>query len=103
MPESSTNNEDDDTPSVHSAEDDNSDDGGHNMNDIQMVIIDTNGIFHHTIQPCSCPSVHQDVHIQLLRMGLFSATLIKPSTAFTFNLLDYFYVEPWNVSRSMIS
>jgi len=45
--------------------------------------------FHHHIQSC------QDLptSIQLFRHGLFSASVIQPKTAFTFDVLDHFYMD----------
>jgi CxC2 like cysteine cluster associated with KDZ transposases len=56
------------------------------------VIAHSNGIFQHHIQWCACHrSAHH--HVQLFRHGLFSASLVCPKTAFTFDVLDHFYMD----------
>ena len=55
-----------------------------------LVIAHSNGVFHHRIQWCACLSAPH--HIQLFRHGLFSASVIRPKTTFTFDVLDHFYM-----------
>jgi CxC2 like cysteine cluster associated with KDZ transposases len=57
-----------------------------------MVIVDTNGIFHHHVWWCACPERPRP-DISLFRMGLFPATLTKPKTVFTFNVLEAFHMD----------
>src|SRR5882724_10023309 len=57
-----------------------------------LVIAHSNGVFHHHIQWCACPG-SAPYHIQLFRHGLFLASVIHPKTAFTFDVLDHFYMD----------
>src|SRR5882724_8753664 len=57
-----------------------------------LVIAHSNGVFHHCIQWCACLASAPH-HIQLFRHGLFSASVIRPKTAFTFDVLDHFYMD----------
>jgi len=57
-----------------------------------LVIAHSNGVFHHHIQWCAFPGSAPH-HIQLFRHGLFSASVIRPKTAFTFDVLDHFYMD----------
>jgi hypothetical protein len=59
---------------------------------VKMVIVTSNGVFRRRIRWCRCHSA-PDNHIQLLRLHLFSASIDRPSTAFTFQLLDHFYID----------
>jgi CxC2 like cysteine cluster associated with KDZ transposases len=67
-----------------------------------MVIAHSNGIFHHRIQWCVCTGCAQP-HIQLLRHGLFSASLVRPETAFTFDVLDNFYMDSMECKTACFS
>jgi len=57
-----------------------------------LVIAHSNGVFHHHIQWCACPGSAPH-HIQLFRHGLFSDSVVCPKTAFTFDVLDHFYMD----------
>lgn len=57
-----------------------------------MVIVDCSGVHQRRISWCYCSGA-PDKHIQLLRGRLFPATTKRPSTAFTFNVLDYFHID----------
>jgi hypothetical protein len=64
-----------------------------------MVIVDTNGVFSQRVRWCACPDqLRRDM--VLFRMGLFPATLDKPKTAFTFQLLDYFHLDQMECKTS---
>ena len=56
-----------------------------------LVIAHSNGVFHHRIQWCACLGLPH--HMQLFRHGLFSASLVRPKTAFTFDILEHFYMD----------
>jgi hypothetical protein len=58
----------------------------------RLVVVTSTGAFRHRIRWCQCPGA-ADPHIQLLRLQLFSATIKRPSTAFTFNVLDHFHID----------
>jgi hypothetical protein len=57
-----------------------------------MVMVTSTGIFRRRIRWCKCPGT-ADAHIQLLRLNLFSASIDRPSTAFTFDVLDHFHID----------
>ncbi|KAF8430922.1 hypothetical protein L210DRAFT_3508110 [Boletus edulis BED1] len=54
-----------------------------------LTIVDVTGVHFITVNYCHCPG-SLPVHQQLLRGRLFPATLQRPSTAFTFHVLDDF-------------
>src|SRR6202000_2813134 len=57
-----------------------------------LVIVDTSGIHQLRISWCQC-STAEEPHIQLVRNHLFPASIKRPSTTFTFSLLDYFHID----------
>jgi hypothetical protein len=57
-----------------------------------MVIVDKTGVYHHHVRWCACQGRPRP-DILLFRMGLFSATLHDPKTAFTFDALQYFHID----------
>ena len=60
--------------------------------DTVLVIVDRGGVFWHTTRWCACKD-HPAKHIQLFRMGLYSTSIHKPGTVFTFQLLQYFHLD----------
>ena len=62
-------------------------------------VIDTAGVFRHTVRWCYCRG-GLDRPTQLFQMGLFPASLQRPETAFTFNVLDYFHIDAMECSTS---
>ncbi len=52
-----------------------------------LTIVHVNGVHHMGIKWCTCPNAPLK-HIQLLRMGLYPASIRNPKTAFTFHVLD---------------
>src|SRR5882724_11403938 len=67
-----------------------------------LVIAHSNGVFHHHIQWCAFPGSPPH-HIQLFRHGLFSASVIWPKTAFTFDVLDHFYMDAMECKTAGLS
>jgi hypothetical protein len=57
-----------------------------------LVIVDTSGVHQLRISWCRCENAAEP-HIQLLRSRFFPASIKRPSTAFTFSLLDYFHID----------
>ena len=57
-----------------------------------LVVVDISGVHQLQVGWCQC-SVASDHHIQLLRSRLFPASVKRPSTAFTFAVLDYFHID----------
>ncbi|KDQ56925.1 hypothetical protein JAAARDRAFT_194870 [Jaapia argillacea MUCL 33604] len=54
-----------------------------------MTIVDLLGVHELTVNLCQCPSKPEDT-VQLLDMGLYPASVVRPSSTFTFNVLDDF-------------
>lgn len=57
-----------------------------------LVIVDTSGVHQLHISWCQCKTAAEP-HVQLLRSRFFPASIKRPSTAFTFSLLDYFHID----------
>lgn len=57
-----------------------------------LVIVDTSGVHQLRIGWCQCETAAEP-HIQLLRNRFFPASIKRPSTAFTFTLLDHFHID----------
>ena len=57
-----------------------------------LIIVDSLGVFRHRIGWCQCSDV-QDRKMQLFRDCLFPASLDQPASAFTFAVLDHFYID----------
>ncbi|KAI6014702.1 hypothetical protein EDC04DRAFT_2870634 [Pisolithus marmoratus] len=69
-----------------------------------MTIVHTKGIFTHEISWCSCPgSDPNDWHLELLWGQLFPASISKPKTAFTFDVLNHFLVDALECKTSAMS
>jgi len=69
-----------------------------------MTIIHTDGIFIHEVAWCSCPGEDpKSWHLHLLRERLFSASITKPKTAFTFDVLDHFLIDALECKTSAMS
>lgn len=60
--------------------------------DTTLTLVHVNGIFKHRVQWCSCPNA-KTKFLQLFHTRLFSASFKQPKTAFTFDLLDYYYID----------
>lgn len=58
----------------------------------QLVCVDISGIHCRQVKWCICPNA-PDHNIQLFQMRLFSSSIRRPSTVFTFNVLDEFHIE----------
>lgn len=57
-----------------------------------LVIVDTLGVHQLQTNWCQCKTAPEP-HIQLLRNRFFPASIKRPSTAFTFSVLDYFHID----------
>ncbi|KAI6027080.1 hypothetical protein EDC04DRAFT_2869194 [Pisolithus marmoratus] len=69
-----------------------------------MTIVHTEGIFTHKISWCSCPGSDPiDWHLSLLREQLFPASMSKPKTAFTFDVLNHFLIDALECKTSAMS
>ncbi|KAI6097097.1 hypothetical protein F5141DRAFT_1205735 [Pisolithus sp. B1] len=70
----------------------------------QMTIVHTEGIFSHEVWVCKCPgSDPNDWHLDLLHQRLFPASISKPKTAFTFDVLDHFLIDALECKTSAMS
>ncbi|KAI0245727.1 hypothetical protein BJV78DRAFT_1092930, partial [Lactifluus subvellereus] len=58
-----------------------------------LVIISSTGIFHQSIQWCPCAKSLAQYTQLLLHAKLFSASFKNPKTAFTFEVLNHFWVN----------
>jgi CxC2 like cysteine cluster associated with KDZ transposases len=57
-----------------------------------MVVVDCGVVHQRRIQWCHCSDAPER-HIQLLQHGLYPASLHRPKTAFTFQVLQYFWID----------
>jgi hypothetical protein len=64
-----------------------------------LVIVHTTGVFQHTVRWCTCSTAPKH-DIQLLRSSLFPASMKLPRTAFTFDVLDHFYIDSMECKTS---
>ena len=64
-----------------------------------ITIVHTTGVHKRHVRWCHCPSAASRP-IQLLRMRLYPSSVKKPQTAFTFSVLDYFYVDSMECKTS---
>ena len=57
------------------------------------MVFDLAGVFRLVVRYCNCGNMGSSVpkYTQLLRARWFPATIDRPSTAFTFGLLDFFH------------
>ena len=67
-----------------------------------LVIVDTSGVHQLHIGWCWCKAAAEP-HIQLLCNCYFPASTKRPSTAFTFSLLDYFHIDSVECKTSALS
>ncbi|KAI6097514.1 hypothetical protein F5141DRAFT_1190883 [Pisolithus sp. B1] len=69
-----------------------------------MTIVHTEGILSHEVLVCKCPgSDPNDWHLDLLCQRLFPASISKPKTAFTFDVLDHFLIDALECKTSAMS
>jgi hypothetical protein len=61
-------------------------------NEMTICIVDVIGVFHHKFRWCCCEDTEPS-YAQLLRLGLYPASMERPETAFTFSVLDYFCID----------
>lgn len=61
-------------------------------NETLICVVDVLGVFQHKLRWCCCQEP-EPAYAQLLRLGLYPASIERPETAFTFSLLDYFHID----------
>jgi len=57
-----------------------------------LVLVDVSGVHQLIVSWCCCPNA-PDQATQLFQHRLFPASTSKPSTAFTFGVLEYFHID----------
>ena len=67
-----------------------------------LVIIDSAGVFQHRVVWCTCGG-NIDQTMQLFQEQLFPATHRRPKSAFTFNVLDQFYIDAMECKTTAMS
>lgn len=67
-------------------------DGWEDLEADVIVIVDCSGVYQRRIGWCNCREAPAR-YLQLLRSRLYPASLKRPKTAFTFNVLEYFHVD----------
>jgi len=67
-----------------------------------LVVVDVSGVHQLQIGWCRCKDAPA-ADIQLLRRRLFPASISNPSTAFTFGLLNHFYIDSVECKTSALS
>lgn len=72
---------------------------GSPFGDRAITVIHINGVFTTSVRFCHCPGAAAD-HEQLFANRLFPSTFDRPSTAFTFQLLDYFAIDAMECKTS---
>jgi hypothetical protein len=75
------------------------DDQDSDADDTVLVIVHSTGVFQHRVRWCTCSSAPKH-NIQLLHSALFPASMKLPRTAFTFDVLDHFYVDSMECKTS---
>lgn len=53
-----------------------------------LVVVHTTGVFQHRVRWCTCSGCPKR-HFQLLQTGLYPASMRRPKTVFTFDVLDH--------------
>ncbi|KAG6377669.1 hypothetical protein JVT61DRAFT_14434 [Boletus reticuloceps] len=75
-----------------------------NMSSQHFTVVDSAGIFVHTVKWCQCKGATQeDKHLELLRERLFPAIITNPQTAFTFDVLEEFLIDSLECKTSTFS
>jgi hypothetical protein len=62
------------------------------LKDSSINIVHTTGVFGHKVRWCRCPNASEKT-VQLFQMRLFPASHIRPESAFTFDVLNHFYID----------
>jgi len=67
--------------------------------DRTMTLIHVNGLFEHCVRFCRCEGAIPQ-HEQLFNHRLFSSTFDRPETAFTLDVLDYYWIDAMECKTS---
>ncbi|KAG1732283.1 hypothetical protein EDB19DRAFT_1587192, partial [Suillus lakei] len=68
-----------------------------------LVVVHSTGIYSHHVSWCQCPGAEKDRHLHLLKAKLFPASITRPHSAFTFNILDNFLIDALECKTSAMS
>ncbi|KAG1866103.1 hypothetical protein F4604DRAFT_1881801 [Suillus subluteus] len=68
-----------------------------------LVIMHSTGVYSHHVSWCQCPGAEKDRHLHLLKAKLFPASITRPQSAFTFNVLDNFLIDALECKTSAMS
>jgi hypothetical protein len=69
----------------------------------KLVVVHSTGVYSHHVVWCQCPGAEKDRHLQLLKAKLFPASIRRPQTAFTFDVLDDFLIDAMECKTSAMS
>ncbi|KAG1739749.1 hypothetical protein EDB19DRAFT_1895447 [Suillus lakei] len=58
-----------------------------------LVVVHPTGIYSYHISWCQYPGAEKDRHLHLLKTKLFPASITRPHSAFTFDVLDNFLID----------
>jgi CxC2 like cysteine cluster associated with KDZ transposases len=86
-------------PNVGYGKDDEDEDMENEVDVDVITITHSNGIYRRRVRWCCCVDAPAK-DIQLLRMRLYPATASRPSSAFTFQVLDHFYLDSMECKTS---
>jgi CxC2 like cysteine cluster associated with KDZ transposases len=75
---------------------------GETLGEGVVDIVHTVGVFRHNVRWCGCQG-SPEKGVQLFQMQLFPASHQRPQTAFTFDALDYFYIDSMECKTSAAS
>jgi hypothetical protein len=73
-----------------------------NSTQSKIVLVHSSGVYLHRITWCTCPGAPPK-HIQLFQNQLFSSSITSPKTAFTFDVLDHFYLDAMECKTAAMS
>ncbi|KAG1877557.1 hypothetical protein F4604DRAFT_1924204 [Suillus subluteus] len=81
---------------------------GDTINDTQLgvsnlVIVHSTGVYSHSVSWCQCPGAEKAHHLDLMKARLFPASLTRPRSAFTFDVLDNFLIDALECKTSAMS
>ncbi|KAG1744530.1 uncharacterized protein EDB91DRAFT_1050678, partial [Suillus paluster] len=81
---------------------------GDTINDTQsgvsnLVIVHSTGVYSHSVSWCWCPGAEKAHHLHLMKARLFPASITRPQSAFTFDVLDNFLIDTLECKTSAMS
>ncbi|KAG0695343.1 hypothetical protein DFH29DRAFT_814295, partial [Suillus ampliporus] len=81
---------------------------GDTINDTQLgvsnlVIVHSTGVYSHSVSWCQCPGAEKARHLHLMKARLFPASIARPRSAFTFDVLDNFLIDALECKTSAMS